>query len=90
MNVATPVTEVGVRDLKNNLSRYLDRVRGGEQVVITDRGRPVARLSAIDADVDRLAELVAAGIVRPPLVEERSLPEPIHAAGPVSDFVDRR
>ena len=28
--------EVGVRDLRNNLSRYLDRVRSGEEVVVTD------------------------------------------------------
>jgi hypothetical protein len=32
-----PPMEVGVRELRNNLSRYLDRVRGGEEVVITDR-----------------------------------------------------
>ena len=35
---------VGVRELKNGLSRYLARVRKGEIIVVTDRGEPVARL----------------------------------------------
>ena len=34
----------GVKDVKNNLSRLLARVKAGEVVVITDRGRPVARI----------------------------------------------
>lgn len=49
---------VGIRDLKARLSEYLDRVRGGEEIVVTDRGRPVARLvpysthSSIEAGID--------------------------------------
>ncbi|HEX9823493.1 MAG TPA: type II toxin-antitoxin system prevent-host-death family antitoxin [Actinomycetota bacterium] len=35
---------VGVRDLKNALSRYLRRVKNGETLVVTERGRPVARI----------------------------------------------
>lgn len=35
---------VGVRELKNNLSRFLRSVKAGEEVVITDRGKPVARI----------------------------------------------
>ncbi len=34
----------GIKDVKNNLSRLLARVKAGEVVVITDRGRPVARI----------------------------------------------
>ena len=34
----------GVRDVKDHLSDYLRRVRKGERVTITDRGRPVAEL----------------------------------------------
>jgi prevent-host-death family protein len=36
--------DVGVRELKAKLSEYLSRVASGEEVVVTDRGRPVARL----------------------------------------------
>jgi prevent-host-death family protein len=66
--------EVGIRDLKNNLSRYIERVRAGDEIVVTDRGRPVARLSAVDRSTDRLAELVAAGVVRPPTRTTRRRP----------------
>ncbi len=35
---------VAVRELRQNLSRYLDRVKAGEALVVTERGREVARL----------------------------------------------
>jgi prevent-host-death family protein len=82
VHVATSRVEVGVRELKNNLSRYLDRVRQGE------RGKPVARLSALDHPTDRLAALIAAGAVRPPKRTTRHRPaRRITPAGPVSDLV---
>ena len=87
MTVATNRVEVGVRDLKNNLSRYLDRVRNGDEVVVTDRGRPVARLLAIDASTDRLSDLIEAGLVRPAVRPHRALSKPIKTAGTVSDLV---
>lgn len=81
-------SEVGIRELKNSLSKYIDRVRAGEEVIVTDRGRPVARLSALDAAEDRLAELVAAGVVRAPLKRQRHMPERrIETKAPVSDLV---
>ena len=47
--------EVGVRDLRNHLSRYLDRVRDGEEIVITDRGRAIARVLPVATEraIDR-------------------------------------
>jgi prevent-host-death family protein len=88
MAVATSRVEVGVRDLKNNLSRYLDRVKEGEEVIVTDRGRPVARLSALDHSTDRLAELIAAGVVRPAARTTRRRPaRRIKPKGSVSDLV---
>ena len=46
---------VGIRELKANLSEYVARAAGGEDVVVTDRNRPVARLVAYAApsDVER-------------------------------------
>jgi len=38
-------TTVGIRELKNNLSAFVRRAAGGEVVVVTAHGRPVARLS---------------------------------------------
>ena len=34
----------GIKDVKNNLSRFLTRVKEGEEILITDRGKPVARI----------------------------------------------
>lgn len=42
------MVEVGVRKVKDHLSEYLRKVRDGERVVITDRGRPVAVLVGLD------------------------------------------
>lgn len=88
MEEATSTAAVGVRELKNNLSRFLARVADGEIIVVTERGRPVARLSPIDASTDRLADLIAAGVVRAPRAGRRPLPGRIVASGPVSDLVD--
>jgi len=38
---------VGTKDLKNNLSRYLQRVREGEVVRVTDRGKVIAELRSV-------------------------------------------
>jgi len=38
------MSQVGVRELKNQLSRYLKRVQEGEEIVVTEHGRSVARL----------------------------------------------
>lgn len=55
--------EVGVRELHDQLSRYIRHVGAGNDVVITMRGRRVARLSTIDK-LDALADLRARGLVR--------------------------
>ena len=77
-----------MRELKNNLSRYLERVRAGDELVVTDHGRPVARLTPIDAGTDRLAELVAAGVVQPPKDTTRHRPvRRVRSKTTVSDLV---
>jgi len=42
---------VGVRELRQNLSRYLDRVKAGEPLIVTEHGREVARLVPSGAGV---------------------------------------
>ncbi len=54
---------IGVRDLRQNASRYLDRVAHGESIEVTDRGRPVARLVPITSDA--WADMIASGRVTP-------------------------
>jgi len=62
-------SHVGVGQLRARLSEYLARARAGEEVVITSRGTPIARLAPLvgaDAVEAHLARLVRAGIVREP------------------------
>ena len=40
---------VGSRELKNRLGRYLKLVGQGETLIVTDRGKPVARIVRIDS-----------------------------------------
>jgi prevent-host-death family protein len=53
---------VGVRELRQNLSVYLRRVRRGESLEVTERGEPVAVLQPTPSAGDPLAALVARGI----------------------------
>ena len=52
------MAEVGVAQLRRELKDWLDRAQSGDEVVITDRGRPVARLRGIDTGslLDQLAD----------------------------------
>ena len=54
---------IGVRELRQHASRYLARVAHGESLEVTDRGRPVARLVPVTADV--WADMIASGRVTP-------------------------
>lgn len=54
---------IGVRELRQNASRYLSRVAAGELIEITERGRPVARLVPITEDPWQ--DLINAGEVVP-------------------------
>lgn len=57
---------IGIRELREDLSKAIHRVRKGQVLEVTDHGQPVARIVPITLPVAGLAELVAAGKVRPP------------------------
>jgi antitoxin (DNA-binding transcriptional repressor) of toxin-antitoxin stability system len=75
-----------VRELHDRLSEHLDRVERGSEVVVTRRGRPIARLSAIDGE-DPLGDLIRRGLVTPPSRARRSRRARVRARGSVSDLV---
>lgn len=90
MNEATGATKkVGVRELKNSLSAYLDRVQAGEEIIVTAHGRPVARITPLSPETDRLAELISAGLVIPSTQSRRPPPRRVRLRGPgsVADLV---
>ena len=49
---------VNIADLKNNLSRYLNEVRAGSEVVVKDRNKPIARIVPLTVEGDDEAELL--------------------------------
>lgn len=59
-------TSVGIRELRQNLSVYLRRVRKGERFVVTDRNEPVARLEPLPDDEDPLERLIEEGVLSRP------------------------
>jgi prevent-host-death family protein len=72
------MSSVGIRALKQNASEVVARAAAGEQITITDRGRPVARMSALEASA--VERLVGAGLARPPLKGLVDLPAPVAVA----------
>lgn len=56
-----------VAELKAQLSRYLSRVKAGEEILVTERGAPVARLVPVGPsgrDHERLRDLERQGLIR--------------------------
>jgi len=84
--------DVPVTELRAHLSEWLDRVRGGEEVIVTDRGVPVARMLGMSA-TSTLQRLAADGVIghdasaRRPMATGRSRPHPRQS---VSDIVSRQ
>ncbi len=64
--------DVAVSELRANLSEWLGRARQGEEVVVTERGLPVARLLGID-NAAKLERLTGEGVIGRPVQGNRPL-----------------
>lgn len=77
---------VGVRELRQNLSRYLERVKDGETLTVTERGNEVARLVPSRPDIDpyyvELAEKYGATIPKGKLAETIASLPPLASPAP--------
>lgn len=79
--------EAGVRELRDHLSRYLDLVRDGREVTVTDHGKAIARLVPLDQPRP-LDRLIAEGLATPARTPKRSRSVgAIASKGTVSDLV---
>lgn len=72
------MASIGIRELRQQASKYLRRVEGGETIEVTDRGRPVALLVPIPQE-SRRAQLIASGRLRPASGDLLDLGEPLPA-----------
>lgn len=52
------MSTVGIKELKNRLTQYLRRTKNGQEIVVTERGKPIALIKPIQA-VERTASLEA-------------------------------
>ena len=88
----------GIKDLKNQLSRYLTYVKGGEDVVITERGKVIARIVQENSQKTSLRQallpLIEQGLITFPINKiDKDIPDPVEVPGrPVSEIAieDRR
>jgi len=80
---------VGVRELRQNLSVYLDRVKGGETLEVTEHGRPVARLGPNPpSKLPILDQMIADGRAMPATFDHRKIPPAPRIPGrPLSEII---
>ena len=90
---------VGIKELKNQLTQYLRRTKHGEEVIITERGKPIALIRSIQSaeqvvSLDaRLAKIAAQGFVTLPTRKPLKRVRLVKVSGkPVSQAIleDRR
>jgi len=80
------MSEVGLRELRHNTAEIVARAQAGEAITITDRGKPVARLTQVVNSTRH--ELITAGALVPASGDLEALPEPIEVQGvPVSEIL---
>jgi prevent-host-death family protein len=63
-----PMTQMGIRELRDNLPAAIRQVRAGESIEVTDHGHPVARLVPIHVR-STYQQLVAEGRITPAEVD---------------------
>jgi prevent-host-death family protein len=86
MTLQSRINEVGVRELHDRLSEYLEKVEQGAELVVTRRGKPVARLTAVEGERP-FDELVRRGLIRLPGHPRKPAKPRIKAEGSISDLV---
>ncbi|MDR1079077.1 MAG: type II toxin-antitoxin system prevent-host-death family antitoxin [Propionibacteriaceae bacterium] len=77
---------VGLRELRANLSSYVDAVKTGREYTLTEHGKPVARLVPV-AGRSAYERLVVQGVIQPAARPPTGLDAPVVIEGTVSDLV---
>lgn len=84
--------EIAISRLRAELADCIDRVRAGDEIVVTDRGTPVARLVGVDTAA-RLDQLTREGVLSRPQradrLDARSI-QRVRARAPVSELVSEQ
>lgn len=89
MSEKASLFRVGVRELRQNLSVYLDRVKAGETLEVTEHGQPVAQLGPRPPrSTSIIDQLIAEGRITPAKRSHKDLPPPPKIPGrPLSEIL---
>jgi prevent-host-death family protein len=80
---------VGVREAKVNLSKLLKRVKEGQEIIITDRGKPVGRIVGLPSKelslIKRIEQMEEQGLIGPlPRRRSTKFPQPLPASDEIA------
>lgn len=84
--------DVAISTLRADLANWIERARSGEEVIVTDRGTPVARLLAVDT-APLLDQLTQRGVLSRPSRAARPAARGaarVHAHGPVAELISEQ
>jgi len=81
--------QVGIRELRNRLRYYVETAQRGEDVTVTEYGRPVAQLVAV-CEESPIDQLIKAGLAMPPTRPKEDIDWTlVKSRGSVSDLIER-
>lgn len=80
---------VGIRDLRDNLSRHLKTVKDGGEITVTEHGKPIAKLVPFEG-MSKFDQMVAAGRITPAKRPKMPLPPALPVEGGVSDLIEEQ
>lgn len=74
LGIIDSMRTVNISDLKARLSAHIQLVRQGEEVLVCDRNKPVARIvpCLLEDQPERERQLIARGVLMPPIRKRRS------------------
>lgn len=84
--------DVAISSLRADLAHWIERARAGEEIVVTDRGTPVARLLSVDT-APLLDQLTRSGVLSKPRRAGRPIASGaarVSASGPVAELVSEQ
>jgi len=83
---------VGIKDLKNHLSSYLESVRNGETIIVLDRNHPVAEIRKFDKKMNLTEQYLKESILKNSIIPAKNhinltIPESLSLKGKIRESI---
>src|SRR4051812_5637248 len=85
-HMGATMTSIGIRELRDGLSKHIASVRQGATITVTDHGTPVARIVPIGTP-SSVEQPIGEDFVKPPAHRKRPAPDPVVADVSLSEAV---